>query len=213
VARRRFSVKVYDITRDLSEGAVLYPGDVRPRFHEVDNGQYRVTEMTLGSHTGTHIDAPSHYLKGGRTVDRIPLEVLTGQARVLDCSDVESVIGPGRLAGHLVGTRTLLLKTWFSEREAFEPGYPALSLDAARLIADAGITCVGIDAPSIEAFDGDGSVHRMLLGHGTVILELLDLSAVPEGEYGMVALPLRLKGMDGSPVRAILCKRDAEKEP
>ncbi|WP_214020066.1 cyclase family protein [Methanoculleus sp.] len=199
---------VYDITRDLSEDAVLYPGDVRPRFREIDNGKYRVTEMTLGSHTGTHIDAPSHYIEGGRTVDEIPPGVLAGPARVLDCSDAGAIIGPGSLAGRLDGTRTILLKTWFSERREFDSGYPALSLEAADLIVDAGITCLGTDAPSIEEYNCDGSVHRRLLGGGTVILELLDLSAVPEGDYVMVALPMRLRGADGSPVRAILRDRE-----
>jgi len=201
---------IYDITRDLSADAILYPGDIRPRFREIDNGQYRVTEMTIGTHSGTHIDAPSHYLEGGRTVDQIPLDVLAGSARVLDCSDVETVIGPGSLAGRLRGVRTLLLKTWFSRREQFDPGYPALSLEAADLIVEAGITCLGTDAPSIEAFSGDGSVHRRLLGSGMVVLELLDLAAVPEGDYHMVALPMRLAGADGSPVRAILCNKDRE---
>jgi len=201
-------VTVYDITRPLSEDTLIYPGDIRPRFNEIDNGQYRVTEMTLATHTGTHIDAPSHYLEGGLTVDAIPPERLAGPAQVLDCSDAEGIIGPGHLAGRLSGTRTLLLKTWFSGRQEFDPGYPALSVEAAGLIAGAGITCLGTDAPSIEAFEGDGAVHRLLLGHGTVILELLDLSAVPEGEYFMVALPLRLKGLDGSPVRAVLCKQE-----
>ncbi|KDE56331.1 cyclase family protein [Methanoculleus sp. MH98A] len=202
---------VYDITRDLSGDAVLYPGDVRPRFREIDNGQYRVTEMVLGSHTGTHIDAPSHYIKGGLTVDEIPLAVLMGPARVLDCSDARAVIEPGHLAGRLDGTRTILIKTWFSGRREFDPGYPSLSPEAAEMIVGAGITCLGIDAPSIESFDCDGSVHRRLLGSGTVILELLDLSAVPEGNYFMTALPMRLKGADGSPVRAILS--DTEEEP
>ena len=205
-------MKIYDITRDLSEDTVLYPGDIRPGFHEVDTGQYRVTEMILGSHTGTHIDAPSHYIKGGQTVDQIPPEVLMGPAQVLDCTDAEEVISPRHLAGRLGGTRALLLKTWFSERQTFEPGYPALSVEAADLIADAGITCLGTDAPSIEAFKGDGSVHRRLLGQGVAILELLDLATVPEGEYMMIALPLRLKGVDGSPVRAILCELDVEEE-
>lgn len=201
-------MKVYDITRDLSEDAVLYPGDVRPRFREIDNGQYRVTEMTLGSHTGTHIDAPSHYLKGGMTVDEIPPAVLVGPARVLDCGGAGEVISPDHLAGRIDGARTILLKTRFSGRQEFEPRYPALSLEAADLIVEAGITCLGTDTPSIEAFNGDGSVHRRLLGSGMVILELLDLSAVPEGNYFMTALPLRLRGADGSPVRAILCDRE-----
>lgn len=201
-------MKVYDITRALSEDTVLYPGDLRPRFREIDNGQYRVTEMVMGTHTGTHIDAPSHYLKGGRTVDEIPLERLAGPARVLDCSDAGSVIDPGCLDGRLAGTRTLLLKTWFSDRQEFDPGYPSLSLEAAQALVDAGITCLGTDAPSIEELHCDGSVHRLLLGSGMVILELLDLSAVPEGDYFMVALPMRLKGADGSPVRAVLWDKE-----
>lgn len=205
-------MRIYDITRDLSEDTVLYPGDIRPGFHEVDTEQYRVTEITIGSHTGTHIDAPSHYIRGGRTVDQIPPGVLMGPVRVLDCTDVEEIIRPRHLAGRLSGTRSLLLKTWFSERQEFEPGYPALSIEAAELIADAGISCLGTDAPSIEAFEGDGAVHRRLLGHGIVILELLDLSTVSGGEYTMIALPLRLKDADGSPVRAILCEQDAEEK-
>ncbi|KLK88463.1 cyclase [Methanoculleus sediminis] len=195
---------VYDITRALSEDGILYPGDVRPRFREIDNGQYRVTEMTIGSHTGTHIDAPSHYIEGGMTVDEIPPAVLMGPARVLDCSDVREVIEPGHLAGRLDGTGTILVKTWFSGRREFDPGYPSLSPEAAEMIVGAGITCLGTDAPSIESYNCDGSVHRRLLGSGLVILELLDLSAVPEGDYFMTALPMRLKGGDGSPVRAIL---------
>ncbi|MDN7012627.1 cyclase family protein [Methanoculleus sp. FWC-SCC3] len=201
---------VYDITRDLSADAVLYPGDVRPRFHEIDNGQYRVTEMTLGSHTGTHLDAPSHYIEGGMTVDEIPPAVLMGAARVLDCSDVSEIIEPGHLTGRLDGARTILVKTWFSERREFDLGYPSFSLEAAKMVVEAGITCLGIDTPSIESFDCDGSVHRRLLGSGTFILELLDLSAVPEGDYVMTALPMRLKGIDGSPVRAILSDREEE---
>ena len=188
-------MKIYDITRDLSEDAVLYPGDIRPRFHEIDTGQYRVTEMTLGSHTGTHIDAPSHYIEGGLTVDQIPSGVLSGPARVLDCSDAEGIIGPDRLTGRLAGTRTLLLKTWFSERQEFEPGYPALSVEAAGLIAGAGITCLGTDAHQSRRSRRWG-VHRLLLGHGTVILELLDLSAVPEGVfYGIATAAQRSTGV------------------
>jgi arylformamidase len=201
-------VTVYDITRPLSEDTLLYPGDTRPRFNVIDNGQYRVTEMTLGTHTGTHLDAPSHYLKGGRTVDEIPPERLAGPAQVLDCSDTGSVIGPGCFAGRLNGTRTLLLKTGFSERQEFDPGYPSLSLEAAQVLIDTGITCLGIDTPSIEGYDCDGSVHRLLLGREMIVLELLDLSAVPAGNYFMVALPMRLKGADGSPVRAILWDKE-----
>lgn len=206
-------MKVYDITRDLSEEVILYPGDVRPQFHEIDTGQYRVTEMVIGSHTGTHIDAPSHYLKEGETVDQIPFATLIGPARVLDCTDASEFVDPHHLAGRLPESGALLLKTWFSGRQEFEAGYPAISIETADLIIDTGITCIGTDAPSIEEFEGDGSVHRMLLENGIVVLELLDLSDVPGGTYTMIALPLRLKGADGSPVRAILCKQNVCEEP
>lgn len=202
---------IYDITRDLSEETIIYPGDIRPRFREIDNGQYRVTEMVLGSHTGTHIDAPSHYIEGGVTVDDIPFDLLIGPARVLDCSDAGEVIEPGHIAGRLDGARTILIKTRFSGRQEFDPGYPSLSPETAEMIVDAGVTCIGIDAPSIEPFCGDGSIHRLLLGSGAVILELLDLSTVPEGDYLMTALPMRLKGADGSPARVILS--DIGEEP
>jgi len=210
MAGRLLLLRVHDITRDLSLETVIYPGDVRPRFREIDNGQYRVTEMTLGSHTGTHIDAPSHYIEGGLTVDEIPPEVLVGPARVLDCTDAGEVIGPSNLLARLDGVKTVLLKTRFSALREFDPGYPSLSMEAADLIIAAGTTCIGTDAPSIEGFSSDGSVHRRLLGCGVVILELLDLSGVAEGDYFMAALPMRLKGADGSPVRVLLWDMENE---
>ncbi|MDD1716487.1 MAG: cyclase family protein, partial [Methanolinea sp.] len=108
------------------------------------------------------------------------------------------------LSGYLEETDRILLKTPFSKKVEFEEEYPGLSPDAAVAIADAGMLCVGIDSPSIEPFSGDGQVHRTLLSHGVVIIELLDLAAVPPGEYWMVALPLRMEGLDGSPCRVML---------
>ena len=92
--------------------------------------------------------------------------------------------------------------------DTFTEEYPSLALDAACFITDNGIECIGIDSPSIESFNCDGSVHRRLLGNGCIIIELLDLSDVPEGDYEMVALPLRLAGLDGSPARVILMKQE-----
>ena len=91
---------------------------------------------------------------------------------------------------------------------AFTEEYPSLARDAACFITDQGIECIGIDSPSIESFNCDGSVHRQLLGNGCIIIELLDLSDVPEGDYEMVALPLRLAGLDGSPARVILMNQE-----
>jgi arylformamidase len=100
------------------------------------------------------------------------------------------------------------LKTVFSGEDRFREDYPHLTLDAAELLSANGTLCVGIDSFSIEAFVCDGSVHRELLGHGCIIIELLDLSGVREGAFDMAALPLRLAGLDGAPARVVLMEND-----
>lgn len=197
-------MKIIDVTRPLINGMLVYPGDVIPSFSQADHGRYLISDLHLSSHTGTHIDAPVHYLKSGDTIDTIPFCNLIGRCRVIDVSNADTLITAEHLRGELDGMKRLLLKTRFSGRTTFTEDYPSLTLDAACSITDNGIECVGIDSPSIESFNCDGSVHRQLLGNGCIIIELLDLSDVPEGDYKMVALPLRLAGLDGSPARVIL---------
>ncbi|MDD1716575.1 MAG: cyclase family protein, partial [Methanolinea sp.] len=181
----------HDITRPVKEGMVVYPGDIIPRIVQEDHGRYVLSCLRMSTHTGTHIDAPCHYLKGAPSVDRIPMEKLAGLCRVVEAARGSPEIKEEELSGYLEETDRILLKTPFSKKVEFEEEYPGLSPDAAVAIADAGVLCVGIDSPSIEPFSGDGQVHRTLLSHGVVIIELLDLAAVPPGEYWMVALPLR----------------------
>jgi arylformamidase len=119
-----------------------------------------------------------------------------------------TLITAAYLEGRLDGVNRLLLKTRFSSRDTFTEDYPSVACDAACLITDSRIECLGIDSPSIESYNCDGSVHRRLLTNGCIIIELLDLSDVPEGDYEMVALPLRLAGLDGSPARVILIKQE-----
>jgi arylformamidase len=197
-------MKIIDITRPLQKNMLVYPGDVVPSFSQEDHGRYLISDLRLSTHTGTHIDAPSHYLKSGDTIDTIPLSRVIGRCRVIDVSAAGTLITAAHLKGRLHGEKRLLLKTWFSGRDMFTEEYPSLTLDAACSITDNGIGCVGIDSASIESFNCDGSVHRRLLSTGCVIIELLDLSGVPEGNYEMVALPLRLTGLDGSPARVVL---------
>lgn len=197
----------YDVTRELSEEILIFPGgDPKPAISTEDHGAYLISLLSLSTHTGTHIDAPSHYLKDERTVDRIDPARLIGRCRVVDLGTATAV-SAADLEGSVEGAERILLKTWFSGRTAFDPAYPHLTPDAAALLAREGVGCVGIDSPSIEAYDGDGTVHRTLLSEDIAVIELLDLSAVPGGEYYMAALPLRLKGLDGSPLRAILSDR------
>ncbi|MCX6689599.1 MAG: cyclase family protein [Methanoregula sp.] len=203
-------MQIHDVTRLLSEKAVVYTGDLVPSFSQVDQGMYLISDLRMSSHSGTHIDAPAHYLKTGDTIDTVPLTNLIGKCRVLDVSDAGSRITAASLDGRIDCTERLLLKTAFSGKDKFEENYPSLTMDAARLITARRIRCVGIDSPSIEAFQCDGTVHRELLGHGCIIIELLDLSGVTEGDYEMVALPLRLAGLDGSPARVVLINRMEE---
>ena len=201
-------MKIIDVTRALKKDMLVYPGDVIPSFSQADHGRYLISDLHMSSHTGTHIDAPTHYLKSGNTIDTIPLTSLIGRCRVIDVSDSGTLITAAHLRGRLDGVTRLLLKTGFSGMDTFIEEYPSLAPDAACLITDNRIECIGIDSPSIESFNCDGSVHRRLLSNGCIIIELLDLSAVPEGDYEMVALPLRLTGLDGSPARVILMKQE-----
>ena len=198
------SVKIIDITRPLSEGILVYPGDIPPVFRQGVHGNYLTTDLHLSTHTGTHIDAPTHYLKTGDTIDTIPLSHVMGMCRVLDVTSSGTSITANHLKGRLDGIDRLLLKTSFSGTDHFEENYPSLTADAARLITGCEMKCVGIDSPSIESYECDGTVHRELLSRGCIIIELLDLSNVEEGNYTLVALPLRFTGLDGSPARVVL---------
>lgn len=197
-------MKYYDITRGLTNDMLVYPGDISPEFTQKDAGNYLISTLHISSHTGTHIDAPAHYLKTGDTIDTIPLESLIGSCRVIDLISQEAIIQKESLEGRLGKESRVLFRTSFSGKKAFTQLYPSLSLDAAEYLVSRGVRCVGIDSPSIESYHCDGSVHRCLLSHGCIIIELLELTGVPEGVYEMMALPIKLIGLDGAPARVIL---------
>ena len=195
-------VRQIDVTRVLSPAVVTYPGDIEPRVEKQDTGDYLISSLSLSSHSGTHVDAPDHYLRNGRTVDKLPLGLLIGPCRVIETQ--ATAIGPEVFEGRLHGVTRLLIKTWFSRRTRFVAPFPALTPEAARLLAAAGVRVVGTDGPSIEPDGSDGSVHRTLLADGGVVIELLDLSDVAEGDYRLIALPLRIRDGDGAPARVVL---------
>ena len=199
---------IIDISRPLGEGSLAYPGDTAPHFTQSDAGLYLVSDIRLSSHSGTHIDAPVHYLKTGLTIDELPLPHLIGPCRVLDVTGAGPLIDASYLNGRTEGAKRILLRTASSGCTSFQQDYPSLTLDAAQYLTSTGTLCVGIDSFSIEKFDCDGSVHRELLSHGCFIIELLDLPHVPEGDYTLIALPLRLAGLDGAPARVVLLDRD-----
>jgi arylformamidase len=195
-----------DVTREIAPGMTVYPGDTVPRFDHKDFGQYQITDLLISTHSGTHIDAPSHYIKSGATIDTVPLEALIGECMVIDVSGGNGEISPEDIGDRAAGAARVLLRTGYRDDGQFNQHYTSPGPDAARLFTGLGIRCLGTDAPSIEKFGGSGEVHRELLGKGVAVIEFLDLDNVPEGIYRMIALPLRLFGLDGSPARVILYK-------
>ncbi len=203
---------VIDISLPIHSGMVLYEGDpgvdVTPRLEIARGDTANVSLLSMGSHTGTHVDAPAHFIEGGATVEALALDALIGPALVAE-------VGCERLIGRrdlerlpLDGHSRLLLKTRNSSlwaAGAFTREFVALNIDGARYLTDRGLRLVGIDYLSIEAFQSPGHpVHRHLLGAGMVILEGLDLTRVAPGVYELVCLPLPVRGIDGAPCRAVL---------
>ena len=209
----RVAGRVIDLTRPLRPDDPVYPGDPPLRFDQhrvLEASGYRLTRLTLGTHCGTHVDAPSHYLPDGPTVDMLPLESLIGRAVVLDMPGrPRAVIEPDDLARFerlfQPGARVLLRTGWEARYggQDYYTDHPGLSAAAARWIAGRRVALLGFDTPS-PSLDTQ-VVHRILLADSValVIVEsLVNLHSLPD-EFTLVVLPLKLTGLDGSPVRAI----------
>lgn len=204
--------RMYDITLPITEDMISYPGNppVRLRAHSriADGDDANVSELSLGSHTGTHLDAAHHFIDGGQTVDELPLERLIGPCRVIELPMDVKAIGERELreAG-FDGEKRVLLKTRNGEflgRDEFDESFTYIAGDGAAFLAASGVELVGIDYLSIEAFDAEDPVaHRTLLEREIIAVEGLDLRAVPPGRYELICLPLRI-ALDGAPVRAVL---------
>jgi arylformamidase len=205
-------VTLIDISLPIHSRMVLYEGDpgvdVTPRLEIAKGDTANVSLLSMGSHTGTHVDAPAHFIEGGDTVEGLPVDSLIGPALVAEVRS-ERLIGRRDLESlPLDGQSRLLLKTRNSAlwaRGAFTREFVALEIEGARYLTERGLRLIGIDYLSIEAFHSPGHpVHRHLLGAGVVILEGLDLSRVAPGVYELVCLPLPVRGIDGAPCRAVL---------
>jgi arylformamidase len=207
--------RFHDVTVPLSAAVPVFPGD--PRFHmefthRIADGQpYNVARITMGAHSGTHVDAPYHFLADGGTVDQLPLEILIGKCRVIDIGARDRIERADLESQDLRDDLRVLLKTRMSGQlkvREFQQDFVYLTPDAAQYLAQAGIKLVGIDYLSVERFGSeDFAAHHALLGAGVVIIEGLDLSEVEAGEYDMTCLPLRIVGADGSPARVVLRSR------
>ena len=205
---------IYDVTVRIANSMPVWPGDPpvrlsvkshpsRDRTHTI-----RLTAIEMGSHTGTHIDAPFHMIDQGKRLDEFPLETLTGKVTVFDIPNVRS-IGRAELARlDWNGVHRVLFKTENSKHwqdETFYEDFVYLEPEGAELLVQQGVKLVGIDYLSIDRFKSESHPsHFVLLKQNIPILEGLNLSAVPAGEYTLVALPLNLQDADGAPTRVIL---------
>lgn len=190
----------------------VYPGDPTPRLNQsrsVARGDpYTISLLACGTHTGTHVDAPAHFIPGGLTIDQVPAEVLVGPAHVVEVQS-EGHIEATHLAALLPAPpERLLLKTRNSALwalDSFRDDFVALTPSAAQWLVDHGVRLVGLDYLSIEPYGSHGfPVHHILLGAGVVAVEGLDLRAVPPGAYTLLCLPLKLQGADAAPARVLL---------
>jgi arylformamidase len=205
--------RIYDISVPIRSGGIVYPGnpeiDISLQQAVAKGAGANVSAICFGSHTGTHADASRHFFDDGQPVDQIPLDRLIGPALLVSFPDDVRAVGAAELKAHdLRGRKRILLRTRNSallSQKQFAPDYTYLAPDGAEYLVDKGIELVGIDYLSIEQFhSGHHRTHRTLLAKSVVILEGLDLSVPPPGEYQLICLPLRIEGCDGAPARAVL---------
>ena len=202
-----------DISVALHPDMPVWPGSSGVLIHQARaiaaGDQANESQLQMNVHCGTHVESPLHFIDGGSRMDSVSLDVLVGSARVEHIRDAVA-IGPDALAAVPVGTERLLLRTKNSElwqaAGPFRQDYVALTLDGARWIADRGIKLVGVDYLSVQRWGDDPETHRVLMRAGVTILEGINLSDAPAGEYRLTCLPLRIETTEAAPARAILEK-------
>jgi arylformamidase len=208
------AMRTYDISLTISPELPTWPGDPGVELERVekieDGSNANVSRVDMGVHTGTHVDAPFHFLQDGITVDKLDLSLLAGRAYVLHLPDVDlitaSVLEDAQIPPR---TRRVLFKTrnsdyWAGSDPDFQTEFVGLSEDGAEYLVRRGVKLVGVDYLSVAPFHQSRPTHEKLLSAGVVIVEGLDLSKVSQGRYTIYCLPLKLANSDGAPARAIL---------
>jgi len=207
-----------DITLELFPGCPDWPGDGRGLEHRrlstiAGGGQSNTSGYTCSAHLGTHVDAPRHFIDGGATIEQLDPSLFVGPATVVDVQTPGHVTADGLAAAVSEWPERLLLRTRNSalggalSKADFDRGYCGVDEDAARLIVAHGVKLLGIDYYSIGPFDDVAPTHRTILGAGIPALEAIDLRRVRPGAYTLIALPIKLRGFDGAPVRAVLATK------
>ncbi len=207
-------MKIYDISHTLQEGVPAWPGDwqfYREVSSRIEGGEgSNSSNIRTALHTGTHLDAPKHTIENGLTVDQISLSVAIGPVLVISVNG--PVIGVDDLKSVVAKkARRVIFRCpgLDAQLRSFPEDFTYPGPDAANLLVEAGVLLVGTNAPSVDPPDSVAlKTHRILMAAGIVVLENLFLDEVPDGEYELIALPLKIAGGDGSPVRAVLVERD-----
>jgi arylformamidase len=204
-------MEIIDISQTIRRGIPVWPGD--QKYHQrwtmsiKDGDSCNVSAITMTTHLGTHVDAPCHCEDNGLDIAAVPLKSYIGQARVQLIAAQSPITAADLDTFDWLGVERVLLKTCADGRpdDRFERDYIPLSEAAAHYLAQKGILLVGTDAPSVDPFHSrELEAHKILMRQGVAILEGLNLDQVDPGDYELICLPLRLAGLDGSPVRAIL---------
>jgi len=209
---------IIDISVPLHSGIPTWPGSPGFRLFQtmrMDDGEVaNVSQLETDVHIGTHVDAPWHFVAGGKTIEQLSLEVLMGTAVVGYLPEVSAVTPEDLEALALPRqTKRLLLRTrnsqlWANEVSEFQTDFVALTADAAQWVVNQGIQLIGVDYLSVQRYYDSPLTHEILLGAGVVIVEGLNLTDVTPGLYDLVCLPLKLVGSDGAPARAVLIQKD-----
>jgi arylformamidase len=201
-----------DVSVPLKAGMPAFPGNPEFELHAVkriaDGGSSNVSRLVLGTHTGTHVDAPRHFFDNGATIDALALELLIGRARVVEIPKRGGITRADLAAAGLREDLRVLLKTpnsAFWNGEGFRQDFTYLDESAASYLVEQGVKVIGIDYLSVEQFKKPGApAHRALLSKNAIIIEGLNLSDAPPGMYEMYCLPLPVTGGDGAPARVVL---------
>jgi arylformamidase len=201
-----------DISMPLRTGMLVWPGDDAVRVVQamsLEAGDpFNLTSLSMSAHTGTHMDAPRHFLAGGSGMETMPLSLMSGPARVIEVDDPVSVRA-GHLPADLAPGERILFRTTNSatriDSQRFDENFVYLARDVAAALAQARVAMVGIDYLSVGGFYQDlRETHEILLGAGIWVVEGLRLGAAPAGRYELLCLPLLIPGSDGAPARALL---------
>lgn len=211
-------MKIFDISLPISPTMIVWPGDPPVEILQLsaikEGGDANISKISMCVHTGTHIDAPYHFIDQSDTIDKLPLTKLVGKVFVMDLGKQIDVIDEDMLRGHpesekLLKNRKVLFKTrnsflWGNKTGQFDENYVGINTSGANFLSSLNLDLVGVDFLSVASYEETEQPHKILLSRHIILLEGINLRDVPAGFYDLYCLPLLILGSDGAPARVIL---------